>query len=199
MRHLKTVLLPLAALAALSACATGPSGTDVTRFHTSAPVSQGTVFLEPVVAERAGTLEFAQYRDAIAAELASAGFTPVRDRTGAALIGRIDYGQTMREGLPGRSPFSIGVGAGTGGRNVGVGLGTSIGLGKKKSNDIAVSTLELRLTRAADNAPVWEGRAVTEAGDDAPEAALSAAIPALARDLLRDFPGESGKTVTYRD
>ncbi|MGB3722201.1 MAG: DUF4136 domain-containing protein [Pacificimonas sp.] len=197
MRHLKTALLPLAALAALSACATGPGGTDVTRFHVNAPMSQGTVFLEPVREDRVGTLEFNQYRDAIAAELAAAGFTPVRTKTGADLVGRIDYGQTTREGLPGRSPVSVGVGGGTAGRNVGIGLGTVFGLGKKKNNDVAVSTLELRMVRTADNSPVWEGRAVTEAREETEEAALSAAIPALARDLLRDFPGESGETVRY--
>ncbi|MBV7255521.1 DUF4136 domain-containing protein [Pacificimonas sp. WHA3] len=190
-------MLPVAALALLGACTAVPGGTDVTRFHSDAPQSRGTVYLEPVVADWADTLQFRQYAGAVAAELSAAGFTPVRDRDGADLIGAIDYAQNTREAIGGRSPVSIGVGGGTFGRRSGISLGTSLGLGGKPK-DVKVSMLELRLSRASDGQPIWEGRAVTEAKEGSEAASLSAAIPALAADLLRDFPGPSGETVTYK-
>jgi|TARA_R100000501_G_scaffold1851_1_gene4891 hypothetical protein len=198
MQSLARAFLPLAALGLVAGCTTVDSGTDVTRFHLNQQLQRGTVFVEPIVPDRKGSLEFQQYAGAVSQELATVGFNPVADRAGADIIAAIDYAQNTREAIEGRSPVSVGVGGGTFGRSTGIGLGTSFGLGGKPK-DVRVSMLEVRLIRASDEAPLWEGRAVTEAREDSEEAVLSAAIPGLARDLLRDFPGESGKTVTYDD
>ena len=57
----------------------------------------------------------------------------------------------------------------------------------------------MRLVRTSDETSVWEGRATAEAPDGSERAALGTLMPSLAADLLRDFPGPSGETVTYRD
>ena len=195
MRAFSSLILALGTAASLSACASGPSGTDVTRFHLSQPVQRGSVYLEPVDGTRAGTLQFRQVAGAVAAELGEIGFRTVSTREAASLIGMIDYDQNTREAIASRSPVSVGVGGGTFGRNVGVSLGTAFGLGGRPK-DVKVTMLELRLARP-DGQAVWEGRAITEAKEGTEAASPVAAIPQLADALLRDFPGESGATVTY--
>ncbi len=187
----------IALLGLLSACAENRFSADVTRFH-AAPPTRGAVFLIPAHDEVQSTLEYQNYAAAIATELREIGFEIAETRETATLIGKVDYGQTSREGLPGRSPVSVGIGGGTGGGGVGIGVGTSFGLGKKKTSEIVTNTLQLYLLNVADEKTVWEGRAAAETDGNSSKAALSAAIPVLADALLRDFPGPSGKTIRYK-
>lgn len=196
---MKSVLLPLAALSALAACSTTNSGVDVTRFHLEQPVARGSVFLEPANPDRAGSLEFRTYADAVAAELRDIGFTVASTRDAAELIGTMDYMQATRQAIAERSPVSVGIGGGTFGSGLGVGLGTMFGLGGGKSGDIVTNMLELRLKRESDETTIWEGRATSEAREGDAQASLSADIRVLADRLLRDYPGQSGETVTYED
>ena len=191
-------LLPLGALAVLAGCATTSDDVDVTRFHVAEPAASGRVLLQPLDPQEAGTLEFRTYAEIVAGALERNGFEVVNDRSQANLIGLFDYDRVTREALAERSPVSVGVGGGTFGGNVGVGLGTSFGLGGKKG-DIVTNLLELRLIRAADDQVVWEGRATSEARESEAEASPAAALPRLAAGLLRDYPGPSGETVTYKN
>ncbi|MBB4633322.1 DUF4136 domain-containing protein [Sphingosinicella soli] len=190
--------LALTALALLAACTTNRFEADVTRFHMTQPGLRGSIHLEPIDKAAAGTLEFQNYASAVNAELAEHGFSVAPGRDTAEYIGVLAYGQTMREGIGGGSPVTIGIGGGTFGRNVGVGLGTSFGIGEKKSKETAINMLALKIERASDKSIVWEGRAVAEAGSTARYGPLPEAMPALADALLRDFPGTSGQTVTYK-
>jgi hypothetical protein len=188
----------LVALGALAACAQNRVVADVTRFHVQQPVTRGSVFLEPANMANAGTLEFQNYSAAVAAELREAGFNVVDTRQGADIIGEIDYSERTRPGGPERSPVTIGVGGGTFGGHVGAGVGATFGVGEKRGNDININMLGLQLKRAGDGAVIWEGRASAEAPSGSQYGPLSAAIPALADVLMRDFPGPSGQTVTYK-
>ena len=190
--------LALTALALLAACTTNRFEADVTRFHMTQPGLRGSIYLEPLDKAAAGTLEFQNYVSAVNAELAEHGFSLASGREGAEYIGVLAYGQTTREGVGGGSPITIGIGGGTFGKNVGVGLGTSFGIGEKKTKETAINMLALKIERASDKSVLWEGRAVAEAGSTTRYGPLAAAMPALADALLRDFPGTSGQTVTYK-
>ncbi|MBL8645657.1 MAG: DUF4136 domain-containing protein [Sphingosinicella sp.] len=190
--------LALTALALLAACTTNRFEADVTRFHMTQPGLRGSIYLEPLEKTAAGTLEFQNYASAVNAELAEHGFSLASGREGAEYVGVLAYGQTTREGVGGGSPVTIGIGGGTFGKNVGVGLGTSFGIGEKKTKETAINMLALKIERASDKSVLWEGRAVAEAGSTTRYGPLAAAMPALADALLRDFPGTSGQTVTYK-
>jgi len=193
------IVLPLLTLAMLAACTTSERfAADVTRFHMAPPGARGAVFLEPMQAATATSLEYQNYAGAVANELRDAGFTIADTRSAAEILGIISYAQATREAARKSSPVSIGIGGGTFGGDVGVGVGTSIGVGGKKGGEVNVNTLALQLKRVSDMTVVWEGRAVAEASSDSPYGPLSTAIPELADALLRDFPGTSGQTVTYK-
>jgi len=55
-------------------------------------------------------------------------------------------------------------------------------------------TLDTKIKRRSDGSMFWEGKAVSAA--PAPDRA--AAVERLAEALFRDFPGESGRTITLR-
>lgn len=188
----------LAAFALLAACADTRFAADVTRFHMAPPSARGSVFIVPADKAVAGSLEFANYAGAVGRALSKTGFSIVPGASGAELLGTIHYEHIAREAALKQAPFTVGIGGGSFGRNVGIGVGTSFGVGKKQGDDINVNSLSLQLKRTSDSTVVWEGRAVAEARSGRPYSELTSAIPALADALLRDFPGQSGKTVTYK-
>lgn len=190
----------LSAVALLAACSTsgGGSRADVTRFHLGAPVARSTVFVTPVNAADASSLEFRTYAAVVSEELRQAGFTPAPALDRAEVIAVFGATQTTREALSGGSGLSVGIGAGTFGRNVGLGGSVNIPVGERKPNEVVVSMIELQLKRRSDNSVIWEGRAMTEARSGAPNSALGTVVPALTDALLRDFPGPSGQTVRVK-
>jgi hypothetical protein len=186
------------AVAAAQAHAAHRFEANVTRFHSNPPAIGMTVWIEPPVAA-APTLEQANNLAALREALGNAGFVVVETRQAAALVASPVFVQRTREAPPKRSPISIGIGGGSFGRSGGVSIGTSFGVGGKKAGEVAVNSLQLQLRDAATGKPLWEGRAETEADSDSTQAPLSAAIPALARALLHDYPGAPGTTVRYKD
>ena len=200
MRAFTKFALPAVLLGALGACSTGyDSGVDVTRFHLDQPAARGMVFIEPQVPEQAGTLEFQAVSAPIAQVLQTTGFTITPDRDKAELIASVDFSQTTREAAQQRSPVTVGVGGGTGGRNVGIGGGVSFPLGSAKPNEIVTNLLQVRLMRTSDESTIWEGRASDDVRFGQPGSSLADSVPQLAASLFRDYPGQSGETVTYRD
>jgi hypothetical protein len=189
----------LSAMALLAACTTG-GGTraDVTRFHLGAPVARSTVFVTPVNAADAGSLEFRTYATAVTEALRRVGFTPAPALERSELVAVFGAQQTSREALSGGSGLSVGLGAGTFGRNVGLGGSVNIPVGERKPNEVVVSMIELQLKRRSDNSVIWEGRAMTEARSGTANASLGTVVPALTDALLRDFPGPSGQTVRVK-
>ena len=61
------VYLIAATALAVAACSTGPSGTEVTRFHLGQPIARSTITL--VFANGVSSLENQSYADAIGEEL----------------------------------------------------------------------------------------------------------------------------------
>ena len=199
---MKAVFLHLGAAAAalsLSACATtereAPS--QVTRFHLGQPVARAQIAIEAFDPADQNSLEFRSYADAVARELTRLGWTVVGS-TQSEQVALINVEQGSREALAQRSPVSIGVGGSTGGwgSGVGVGLGVGIPIGGSRSREIVATQLEVRIKRRSNGEVFWEGRAMTEARADAPLAQRTLAVEKLADALFRDFPGESGRTIS---
>ena len=96
-----------------------------------------------------------------------------------------------------RSPVSVGVGGSTGsyGSGVGLGIGVNLGGGPKRMADLQ---LAVRIDDAASGQALWEGRAVTMVPVKAPASQPSLAAAKLADALFRDFPGESGRTISVK-
>lgn len=193
-------VLAAAAALALAACTTTPTA-EVTRFHLGQPMPSDTIRIVPAATPAApGTavpLEFRSYAAAVGTELAARGFRPVEGGP-TAYLATLSIEQTTRAGIPQRSPFSIGIGGGSFGRGGGIGGGINLPIGAPRNSDVRVNLLALTIRRESDNSAVWEGRAIQEIAASAPASNLSAAVPALARALLKDFPGASGQTVTVK-
>lgn len=188
------LILPLMLAVALAGCTT-PQGADVVRFHTSQPIGRGTIAIVPADKERAGSLEFETYARSIGQELARLGFTPVQSATGANMTALVDVAQGSRAGVPRQSGLSVGLGGLFGSGNVGLGTSVQVPVGQKSSsNEIQSITLSVQL-RDSGGRPLWEGRATTEASAGKATATPAGAVPALARALFSDFPGQSGRTV----
>ncbi|NJC09897.1 hypothetical protein GGQ62_002939 [Polymorphobacter fuscus] len=196
----KAPLLALAALVALAGCTTTPTA-EVTRFHLGVPIPSDSIRVVPSVEAAApGTavpLEFRTYADIVSRDLAAHGLRPTTTAP-TAYLAILSIQQTTRAGIPGPPPFQIGIGGGSFGRNVGIGGGVNVPVGAPRNNDVRVNVLQLRIRRESDNSAVWEGRAIQEVPAREQASNLSAAVPALSRALLADFPGESGRTVIVK-
>ncbi|QPQ54718.1 DUF4136 domain-containing protein [Allosphingosinicella flava] len=199
---MKAVFLRLAVAAsalALTACATtereAPS--QVARFHLGQPIARGQIAVEAFDPADQNGLEFRAYADAVARQLTRLGWTVVPNGQ-SEQVAMIDVEQGSREALARRSPISIGIGGSTGGyrSGVGVGVGVDVPVGRSRSREIVGTELEVRIKRRSNGEVFWEGRASTEARADAPLAQRTVAVEKLADALFRDFPGESGRTIS---
>lgn len=205
-RQISAALLCAAALA-LGGCATAVPPVEVTRFHASAPTgwAPGTRYsVETAPLGNAGammeapSLEWSSYRTAVEQQLQRQGLVAAPDGARAPLKVRIGFERMTREGDAGRrSPVSVGVGGGTGGYGSGVGLGIGINLGggPKRMADLQ---LAVRIDDAATGQALWEGRALTAVPVKAPASQPSLAAAKLAEALFKDFPGESGRTISVK-
>lgn len=203
MRRLTIQAVAIAATLGLAACASPRPETRVTRFHLQQPIAPGQIAIEGRTPAMNSSLEFQSYAAAVGAELRRLGFTVAPGVSRSELVATIDVNRGTRAGLAQRSPVSIGLGGGGfsgGGYGGGVGLGGGISfpIGKSRSRDISVTELFVQIKRRSDGTLIWEGRAQQDARADTPAADPVASVAALARELFRDFPGESGRTITTR-
>ena len=181
----------------LAACATGPSPSEVTRFHLGQPIVRGVIAIEAAPGGTLPALEFQTYAGAVRSELTKLGFTVEPKLESADQVATVDVTQGVRTTpIAARSPVTIGIGAGTTGDHVGIGIGTSFGVGKKASNEVQTTTLSVQIKRRSDATVFWEGRASTESRVEGGAAADLASQ--LAAALFKDFPGETGKTVIVK-
>lgn len=196
-RRLAFAAAALPALA-LAACATPTPPVSVTRFHLGQALEVGTVFVEPAPGGDPKSLEFGAYAAAVTAELQRVGYVGT-DALGKSLyVAVVDVQRGSRpDTAGGGSPVTIGIGGGSGGWGGGVGAGVSFGIGGKRGGrDIEVTQLSVVLKRRSDQQVTWEGRARTEARAGAPAAQANLVAGRLANALFRDFPGESGRTIS---
>jgi hypothetical protein len=201
----RSVIL-LAALGA-AACTTDTGGggayrggglTEITRFHLGQPIARSTIAVEAANASLTSTPEFRTYADAIGRQLTRLGWTVVTTVGQSEQVAIVDVHQGLREAPPRRPPVTIGVGGGTGGWRSGVGGGVSFGVGGGGPRAVASTALEVRLKRRSDGSVIWEGRGRSDVPARSPYAQPAAAVERLADAMFRDFPGESGRTITIR-
>lgn len=206
MRHLSVALLGAAALA-LGGCATAVPPVEVTRFHTNAVAGWATgtryaIATAPLdapepAAPGAGmpSLEWNSYRAAVDQQLQRQGLVAAGAGERAPLLVRISFDRANQLAEGRRSPVSVGVGGSTGsyGSGVGLGVGINLGGGPKRMADLQLS---VRIDDAASGRALWEGRALTAVPVKAPANQPSLAAAKLAEALFKDFPGESGRTIT---
>lgn len=205
MRHL-SVALPFAAALALGGCATAVPPVEVTRFHSNAvagwaPGTRYTVDTAPLgdaaamPGAAAPSLEWSSYRGAVERQLQLQGLVAAPDGARAPLKVRIGFDRATHESVGERSPVSVGVGGSTGsyGSGVGLGVGINLGGGPRRMVDLQLS---VRIDDAATGQALWEGRALTAVPVKAPASQPSLAAAKLAEALFKDFPGESGRTIS---
>ena len=199
-RHLSVALLSAAALA-LGGCATAVPPVEVTRFHNAVPGwvpgTRYAVATAPLDGAAAAmpSLEWNSYRAAVDQQLQRQGLVAAGSNEKAPLLVRIAFERSEPPPAARRSPVSVGVGGSTGsyGSGVGLGLGINLGGGPKRMADLQLS---VRIDDAATGQAIWEGRALTAVPVKAPAAQPSLAAAKLAEALFKDFPGESGRTIT---
>lgn len=190
--------MALAGAALLAGCAAQTPVAEVTRFHLGQPIAQGEIAVEPRNPNEASSLEFQSIAMPISRELRARGFTIAPNLPRSELVAVVDLQQASRQIGPEHSKFSIGLGGGTYGGGVGVGGGVTFPVGKKTVPMATRSDLFVQIKRRSDSTVIWEGRARLEARDGTPYASTAAAVDKLAIALFKDFPGESGRTITVK-
>lgn len=200
MRSSSVALLTAAALA-LGGCATVVPPVEVTRFHNALPGwASGTRYaiatapLDGSVAAMP-SIEWNSYRAAVEQQLQRQGLVAAGSNDRAPLLVRISFERSEQLPEARRSPVSVGVGGSTGsyGSGLGLGIGFNLGGGPKRMADLQLS---VRIDDATTGQAIWEGRAQTAVPVKAPAAQPSLAAAKLAEALFRDFPGESGRTIS---
>jgi Domain of unknown function (DUF4136) len=159
---------------------------QVTRF-----TSPGELVRGPAAPAKAATsLEQSTYDAAVSRELAGMGFAAEGD---ARYTYTAEVTKDVRRDPVRRSPVTIGIGGGTGGWGGSFGIGGSFGVGTPRGRDTTVTTLFVQLRDRATGKTVWEGRAEAESAAPGGER-----IERLAAALFRDFPGQSGRTISVK-
>ncbi len=181
-------LLSVAALAVALSPATVAlaKSVQVTRFAAPGEIARGPA--APAVA--AASLEQSTYDAAVSRELAQAGFAA---EGSARYTYTAEVTKDVRRDTARRSPVTIGIGGGTGGYGGGFGIGGSFGIGSSRARDTTYTTLFVQLRDRTSGNTVWEGRA--EAESTAPGGER---IERLAAALFKDFPGQTGRTISVK-
>jgi hypothetical protein len=159
---------------------------QVTRFAAPGEIARGPA----APAAAAASLEQSTYDAAVSRELAQAGFAAEGD---ARYIYTAEVTKDVRRDPVRRSPVTIGIGGGTGGYGGGFGIGGSFGIGSSRDRDTTTTTLFVQLRDRTSGKVVWEGRAETESTAPGGER-----IERLAAALFRDFPGQTGRTISVK-
>jgi hypothetical protein len=187
-------------MAALGGCATAIPPVEVTRFHSGVAVPRtGGILIGPLSGQNADSIEFRTYAGAVAQELQRIGFTDEAGKqtfVASEYVALLGFTRDVRSPAA-RSPVSVGIGGSTGSYGSGLGAGIGIDL-SGKPKDVVTTQISVQIRRRADNAALWEGRAVTVAKDGTPAAQPGIAAAQLASALFRDYPGQSGRTITVK-
>ena len=159
---------------------------QVTRFAAPGEITRGPA----APAAAAGSLEQSTYDAAVSRELAQAGFaaeSEARYTYTAKVTKDVRYNQVRR------SPVTIGIGGGTGSYGGGFGIGSSFEVGSGRGRDTTVTTLFVQLRDRMSGQVMWEGRAEAVSTEPGGER-----IERLAAALFRDFPGQTGRTISVK-
>lgn len=198
------IVLPLVAVAGLSACA--PSfEARVARFQQLPPPSGQTFVIEPRDKENIGGLEFGIYASQVRQKMIANGFNEAPSADRADLTVMLDYQVgaprekiRSRPGWGGWGGFGPGWGwnpywGGFGGWGWG-GFGPGWGGTDVYSVTQYNSTLAMKIVRNSDKSSVFEGRAETVSSSNN----LTQLVPNLVTAIFTNFPGNSGETVRVK-
>ena len=210
------MILCLAASVALTGCATAVPSVEVTRFHRISPAVVAVPGSFRIVAgandgagDAAGSiagagsaaqpsLSWQVYAAAVARQMVILGYSAAHSGDAAPAY-TITLAVTRDERESARpSPVSVGVGGSTGSYGSGLGVGVGVNLNSllgSGTQNVVATRMAVRITRAGDALPLWEGRAETQAGVRTPAAQPGIAADKLATAMFRDFPGQSGSTI----
>lgn len=177
----------LGVLALLGACSTvegsggrrAAGGMSVTRFHLGGEIARGTIAVEPrFETQAAGGVYQPAFAASVANELRTLGFTPAPAGSTSEFVATVDVATGTAVALAARAP------------------GSPVAAGEQVDPATVGTQLAVQLKRRSDGSIVWQGRARMPAKANA--VASAANVQTLARALFRDFPGESGRTITAR-
>jgi hypothetical protein len=190
------ISLPLGAVLLLGGCATGFAPVDVTRFHSDVVPRGDSIAVVASPGVDGSSIQYRTYANAVANALKHTGFAVVDAGQPATLSATIDYEMAIDRPVDRRgSPVSVGVGGSTGSYGGGLGVGVGINLsGPPKA--LISSRLSVQIKRLGQ--AVWEGRAETRAREGTPSAQPGIAAGKLADALFKDYPGQSGATITVK-
>jgi len=192
-----TIAAILGALA-ITGCATAPE-VQVTRFHLGQPIARGQIAVEPLLPADKGSAEYQTYSSIVGAELARLSFTEAPGLAASEQVAVVGVERGTREGVARRSGLTIGIGGGSYGRGGGIGGGVSFPVGSsRRGNDVVVTRLFVQIKRRSDGTIFWEGRAETAAPSGSPAAQPVDTVRRLAAAMFRDFPGQTGRTITVK-
>lgn len=194
--------LALAALLPLAACATttstGPA--EVTRFHRGEALAPGKVAIITAPESAGGAITMASSQ-AIGRELAMIGY-PTAQESDARYIVTYRVEQGIGDSFGGGGPgVNVGVGGSTGGwRGGGIGVGVGLDLTSLFTKPRAQVNTRLSVTirDRTTGTVVWEGRAENRSQVAQGEDPSSGIANKLASALFKDFPGQSGETITVK-
>lgn len=200
--------LGLVGLLAVGLAACAPTfKADVSRFQTQLPAPQGQTFA--VVAEDpalAGGIEFSQYADLVAAEMAQLGYVEAATPEAANLLVQFDYGvdngrERVRTTSSLNDPFFR-----PWGRFGGYGFRRAYAFGfydpwlagpEVRSYTVYTSDIEMKIDNTATGERLFEGSAQAVSRSNR----LQKLVPNLVDAIFTDFPGNSGEVlrITIRD
>ena len=195
---MKKLLVASLAAAALAGCTqTVVSPVSVTRFVGAQPaqLGQGTIAVRAAPGEPGGTLEFAQWEQAVTLELAELGYQVV---TGPApQVAEIRVERFTDAPGARRGPVNVGVGGSTGSYGSGVGVGIGLDLSGPPP-EVTGNQLGVVIRENATGQALWEGRAEFSASTNSDYASAQAAARKMADALFAGFPGQSGETIEVK-
>ena len=195
---MKKLIVASLAAAALAGCTqTVVSPVSVTRFVGAQPaqLGQGTIAVRAAPGEPAGTLEFAQWEQAVAFELAELGYQVVAGPASQVAEVRIER-FTAAPGAR-RGPVNVGVGGSTGSYGSGVGVGIGLDLSGPPP-EVTGNQLGVVIRDNGTAQTLWEGRAEFSASTNSDYASAQAAARKMADALFAGFPGHSGETIEVK-
>lgn len=198
MKQIRLALALAAPVLALSACATPyASPVEVTRFTAPdrAELGRGAITVRPAPGMQGGTLEFAAWEQAVAAELARLGYSVGQSAAPQVAEVRVEREERRADGR--RGPVSVGVGGSTGSYGSGLGLGLGFDL-SGRNRPLVDTQLGVVIRDSATGQSLWEGRAAFSATTDSELARREAAATRLASALFSGFPGRSGETIEVK-
>ena len=189
----RMALVPFVALA-MAGCTTPTGPVQVTRFVAEAQqerLGSGTIFVEAMADDGAGSDRLLTYQGAVARELTGLGYRETA-RGEATQIAQVRVVQDLVGTR--RSPVTVGGGGSVGSYGSGAGVGIGINLGGNNTEKLS-TRLEVRINDAASGEALWEGRALFDIASSSLLADSAQNASVMAEALFRSFPGSNGETV----